>query len=253
MPERSDERVEKVAGRGERLRFDQDEGQTQVIEDRAEYWKARALSAEGRSAELPDPPTRDDLDYLCDRCGKWHPKRSKPCPAPTDQRKACRCERFLGYDCPDCNPAPTDQANTPPEPFEARPAITFDQGAEGWGYYCFTCHSGQPPATRRHGAECGNCGARVVEVRPAPIDQGAGHPADRFADLKEDWDSYGAKQITPEAIKAAKALWFVPLPNGGIQVEAHLAGGEIEFEINPDGSLGECLYEPIDQEADDAT
>lgn len=60
-----------------------------------------------------------------------------------------------------------------------------------------------------------------------------------LANLKEDWDSYGSCKISPLAIIAAKRIatgWqAVPMNGGGVQLEIHVPGGEIE--IGPDGKV----------------
>ena len=60
-----------------------------------------------------------------------------------------------------------------------------------------------------------------------------------FAELKDNWDSYGSRPIDPRAIEAAKQIiggWqAVPMNGGGVQLEIHCPAGEIEIEIGPDG------------------
>jgi hypothetical protein len=61
-----------------------------------------------------------------------------------------------------------------------------------------------------------------------------------LADLKPGWDSYGGKAPTPEAIAAARVMieWeptATPLSGGGVQLEWHAGGYDIEIRIAPDG------------------
>ena len=64
-----------------------------------------------------------------------------------------------------------------------------------------------------------------------------------FADLKEGWDSYSGKPISPEAIDWAKILlvrlgpgWIpIPCSDGGVQLEFHEQGIDIEIGIQKSG------------------
>ena len=60
-----------------------------------------------------------------------------------------------------------------------------------------------------------------------------------LAVLEADWDGYGAPPLGRKAIETAGAIQFVPMSNGGVQVELHAGGAEIEIEIEPDGTV--CL------------
>lgn len=63
--------------------------------------------------------------------------------------------------------------------------------------------------------------------------------------LQENWDSYGARRITNDALDtASRWLDYVhvgPMSGGGIQIEVHMGGLDIEIEIEPDGSFGPWL------------
>jgi hypothetical protein len=59
--------------------------------------------------------------------------------------------------------------------------------------------------------------------------------------LKDGWDGHGGKAPTRAALGAIH-LWMmdaqiVPLSNGGIQIEWHRDGLDIEVEIDADGRL----------------
>jgi len=63
-----------------------------------------------------------------------------------------------------------------------------------------------------------------------------------FLELKEDWDSYGAKPIDPDTLRSFSVFLdaieqgrasIVPTPSGGVQVEVHEQGFDIEVEFDP--------------------
>jgi hypothetical protein len=60
-----------------------------------------------------------------------------------------------------------------------------------------------------------------------------------LAALPDNWDSYGAPRITPEALAGARelitSLHVVPCSSGGVQVEYHNHGHDVVIEIGPDG------------------
>ena len=63
--------------------------------------------------------------------------------------------------------------------------------------------------------------------------------------LPENWDSYGSEKISLAAAATALAIlkvladkkkpWIVPCSDGGIQLEWHYDGLDLEIKINPDG------------------
>ena len=67
-------------------------------------------------------------------------------------------------------------------------------------------------------------------------------------DLPQGWDSYGAGCIDPKAVDAASRLLdvldhdpaVIPTSHGGIQLEWHRDGLELEVEIN---TAGEIVYD----------
>lgn len=84
----------------------------------------------------------------------------------------------------------------------------------------------------------------------------------RFAELQPDWDSYGAKSISPVAIATARdvlgtvirsteatlgervlAVWIAPLPNGGVVLEWRGATADLEVEVTASGALEILLEE----------
>ena len=59
--------------------------------------------------------------------------------------------------------------------------------------------------------------------------------------LQPNWDSYGGRQISESAISAIESFCVVPLSNGGIQLEVHLDGFDVEISVNADGRIDETL------------
>ncbi len=59
----------------------------------------------------------------------------------------------------------------------------------------------------------------------------------RLLELKPDWDSYGAKPISAAAIITLCGFSTVPCSDGGIQLEVHLHGFDVEIRIGPDGRI----------------
>jgi hypothetical protein len=57
--------------------------------------------------------------------------------------------------------------------------------------------------------------------------------------LKPDWDSYGAPSIHEITLEKAqvflRSVEYVPLPDGGVQLEWHIFGVNLEIEFHPDG------------------
>lgn len=81
----------------------------------------------------------------------------------------------------------------------------------------------------------------------------SGSLRDRFADLRsfleleEGWDSYGGKPTTRQAVDTAEALSFVPTSRGGVQVELHAGGADVEIEISSTGKVVGVVWEAADR------
>jgi hypothetical protein len=58
-----------------------------------------------------------------------------------------------------------------------------------------------------------------------------------LSSLSSDWDGDNASQITTAAIVAVARFSIVPCHNGGIQLEVHQDGYDIEIDIGPDGKI----------------
>jgi hypothetical protein len=59
--------------------------------------------------------------------------------------------------------------------------------------------------------------------------------------LPRGWDSYHAAPIQAEAIRTVEAIQVVPVNDGGLQVEIHRAGYDIEIMIAPKGFIAGVL------------
>ena len=69
---------------------------------------------------------------------------------------------------------------------------------------------------------------------------------DKLRELKDDWDNDGAPAPTADAIDAAERILnmlrevpgqAVPMIDGGVQIEWHARGFDIEFVITPEGTF----------------
>jgi hypothetical protein len=69
---------------------------------------------------------------------------------------------------------------------------------------------------------------------------------DKLREMKDDWDDDGALAPTEEAVDAAERILnmlrdvpgaAVPMTNGGVQIEWHARGFDIEFVLTPEGTL----------------
>ncbi len=66
----------------------------------------------------------------------------------------------------------------------------------------------------------------------------------RLRELDQGWDSYGGKPITAEAILTVESFAVVPSSSGGIQLEMHRDGIDIEIQIESDGKISSVLVGP---------
>ncbi len=65
-----------------------------------------------------------------------------------------------------------------------------------------------------------------------------------LATLQQGWDSYGAGPLSPAALAVADAFWVVPTADGGVQLEMHAGGMEIEISVNPAGQVYDVSVAP---------
>lgn len=67
---------------------------------------------------------------------------------------------------------------------------------------------------------------------------------DDLSELKENWNTYGAPPIDPRSILSARKLFrsicVIPTTRGGIQIDSHVAGHDIEIELDETGSI--CVF-----------
>lgn len=59
----------------------------------------------------------------------------------------------------------------------------------------------------------------------------------KLAELKRGWDGYDGIPTTEQAIRTAEGLQYVPMSNGGMQIELHTLGLTVEIEIGPSGRI----------------
>ena len=69
---------------------------------------------------------------------------------------------------------------------------------------------------------------------------------DKLRELKDDWDNDGAPAPAEEAIEMAERILTilrdvlgqaVPMTNGGVQLEWHSGGVDLEIVITPEGTV----------------
>ncbi len=66
-----------------------------------------------------------------------------------------------------------------------------------------------------------------------------------LATLQQDWDSYGAGPPSPLALAVADAFWVVPTADGGVEIELHAGGMDIEISISPAGRVRDVNVAPV--------
>lgn len=83
--------------------------------------------------------------------------------------------------------------------------------------------------------------ARSFDYARAPGAATPDDPWSRLAVLTPGWDSYGAPAINPRAIARARqwleSVAMVPTSEGGVQLEWHSEGHDVEMEFHPDGGM----------------
>jgi hypothetical protein len=68
---------------------------------------------------------------------------------------------------------------------------------------------------------------------------------DELRAMPPGWDSYGAYQISHDALEVAETIFdltqVTPMADGGVKIEWHFGGMTMEVEIRPDGTFGPWL------------
>ncbi len=73
---------------------------------------------------------------------------------------------------------------------------------------------------------------------------------DELSRLEPGWDGYGPSQPpSPQAIAAARCIWACPHRDGGLQIELHAGGMDVEIEIDPAGKVLSVYSAPAKLEA----
>jgi len=64
--------------------------------------------------------------------------------------------------------------------------------------------------------------------------------------LPPGWNGHGSAAIEEAALRTASALTFVPRPGGGIVVELHAGGVDVEIDIEADGKIEDVFVGGVD-------
>lgn len=56
-----------------------------------------------------------------------------------------------------------------------------------------------------------------------------------FEQLRTNWDGYGARPVSEEALNVMRSTGCCPLVDGGVQFEWHVNGWTTEIEFGSDG------------------
>jgi hypothetical protein len=81
--------------------------------------------------------------------------------------------------------------------------------------------------------------ATAAPLLPARPGRYRNERLNELAALKDGWDSYGAPALFRTALRTADALTFVPTGQGGIQIELHAGGVEVEITVTTTGKVEE--------------
>lgn len=68
-------------------------------------------------------------------------------------------------------------------------------------------------------------------------------PLQRLAELEQNWDSYGAKPISREAIARCADIHFTPTSDGGVQIELSDGTHDVEVYVAPTGQLNGVMFD----------
>jgi len=122
---------------------------------------------------------------------------------------------------------------------------------ENWDFDTDEIHAWGTVSHRPHSPAVGHSNLGLVIVRVGADPTGwvgrAIVKLNQLSELKDDWDSYGAKPIERNAVLMALHLirvihnpqipepTIVPLTNGGTQFEWHTAQKDLEVSLSPNG------------------
>jgi hypothetical protein len=66
-----------------------------------------------------------------------------------------------------------------------------------------------------------------------------------LSDLKDGWDGYDGIPTTEQAIRTAEGICYIPMSNGGMQIELHTLAISVEIEVGPDGRIENVSALPV--------
>ena len=69
---------------------------------------------------------------------------------------------------------------------------------------------------------------------------------DSLASLQDGWDGYKGKAPTDKALATAANLCVVPTSCGGVQIEMHAGGANVEIEIGADGDVHGVYWQRVE-------
>ena len=71
--------------------------------------------------------------------------------------------------------------------------------------------------------------------------------ARELARLQPGWDGYDGQPTAEMAIRTAEGMQYVPMSNGGMQIELHTLDLLIEIEIEPSGRVANVSATPTER------
>lgn len=63
------------------------------------------------------------------------------------------------------------------------------------------------------------------------------HRIKALSEMRDNWDGRRSAAPSKEALGAASCMCPVPLGSGGVQLELHAGGAEVEIEIDQSGKV----------------
>lgn len=252
---------------------------TDLLTDAADEIRHLRTSTEG-----PTRADRDDIVRLTEIRNDWQRKPSRYrddanlltriLAALTREAESVRAEATLAairahagtiWDAHDCKTAAVTYFDG--EDAGRNHALTRDESStEGGARLCRHDSTRVDGWLDDHCLRCGSAGyfkdGRYVDPTGKPS---KGHPSgktliwpaqsegagearvnvDDLAQLEDGWDGYGkGRKITDAALATARHTQVVPMADGGLQMEWHIAGIDCEIEIQPNGKITSFYVEP---------